>query len=106
MEDQDDVRLESIILKYFIIGALFLTGCSVEKEPVATTPGAKATWVEIKPLVENHCVNCHNGVKHPLNLSTETAFRNSNSRARIENDTMPKDGKLDGVTKAKLLSYF
>lgn len=104
--DNDDERLEALILKYFIIGSLLFTGCGVEKDQPTTISGPKSSWAEIKPIVDRECARCHNGVKHPLTLSTESSFKSSKAKVRIENGSMPPDRTLPAADKKSLLSYF
>lgn len=75
--------------------------------PQPPPPGpTKASWDDIKPDVLANCVNCHNGTKHPLDLSTKANWDRSNSQRRIANDSMPPNKRLESNVKTKLLSYF
>jgi hypothetical protein len=103
-------RYGFIVIATALTLGFYLNSCGSEEEQVITQKGSgsasKPKWAEIAPLVAKECVNCHNGAKHPLNLSTQAAWDNSKSKARIANDSMPPNKKLEPSVKEKFLSYF
>ena len=64
-------------------------------------------FVLVKPVVQDECASCHNGVTHPLNLQVEANYAQDKVKAKIESNAMPPPPrKLKPEDKALLLSYF
>ena len=95
---------------------LFMFGCAEKKTTIyKPDPGGdgggdsalEEKYNEIKSTLTSSCetAGCHAGGAI-ADLSTASKFKNGNSKARIENGTMPPGGNISEADKEKLLSFF
>jgi uncharacterized membrane protein len=79
---------------------LFLASCeyNVEEEGIAEDPCATdiSFSATIRPIIDNNCIQCHNGTVHPFDFRIFAIVQNNAPRIKelTQARIMPKEGSL------------
>ncbi|MGB0993748.1 MAG: hypothetical protein ACPG32_14925 [Akkermansiaceae bacterium] len=73
--------------------------------PMPQTGGetGQVSFAQVKPLLDRHCAQCHNGGQQ--RAFTQANFKQSGSAKRIRDNNMPPAGNLPAQAKMTFLGY-
>ena len=104
--------LSSFSLYFFI---LMLSSCSDttydDIQANEDTNSDLVTYQDVKPIIDNNCLNCHGNptLNAPMSLTTydevKTAIESFSLKTRVENGSMPPGGSISETDKIKLIDW-
>lgn len=97
-------KLKSGITSILFLGALILTSCekNVEEDMGMNNPDemecepGTSFAMDIKPIIDNKCISCHNGTVQNPDLRTYQGIKNNAARVKelTASRVMPQTGSL------------